>query len=116
MSATSQPLPVARPAYCRHCGCAIWRQVLPYWIETDTGRVTSAAEELGHRMWGRITYQAHRTGDTFELVTRYPENMTGDYTHKIVLVDHRCTHLPTTSHPHYWPRPEKETGNALPDY
>jgi len=104
----------AKPATCRWCDCAIWRQLAPYQIETDTFRVQSAIEELTHRLWGRWTYQAHKVGGGFELVPRHPEHLVGNYTEKVILTDHRCTHLPTTTHPDYWPRPEKETPDGLP--
>lgn len=112
---TSHLLPRVDPVHCRWCGCAIWRQNAPVVIEADTSPIRSATEELTFRLWGRMTYHVHKVGNGFELVPRFKANMTGDYTTRIVLPDHRCTHLPTATHPNYWPT-RQETTHALPPY
>ena len=106
--------PLARPAFCRWCTSAVWRQVMPFVIETDPEPIRSVAEELALRLAGRISHQAHKVAGGFELVPRMVWNLDGDYTGKVVLADHRCTHLPTPTHPDYWPRSTKEATDVVP--
>lgn len=110
---TSQE-PIARPAFCRWCQSAIWRQVIPWVIEADTEPIRSVAEELAFRLAGRLTHQSHKIFGGFELLTRATWNLDGDYQNKVVLPDHRCTDIPASTHPDYWPK--KGANHALPDF
>jgi hypothetical protein len=107
---------LARPSFCGICGCAIWRQSAPYILRVDCQPLQSAAEELGHRLWGRWTYHAYKVGGSFELAPRHAVHLDGDYTRRPVLADHVCTNLPSLTHPDYWPTVAKGSNNDQPAF
>lgn len=105
----------AQATHCGLCGSAIWKQTAPFLYRADTVPIQAVGEELTIRLWGRMTYQAFKSGTSFELVPRHRHHIDGNYETKIVLADHTCHRLIVTEHPTYWPT-LKGTSSDLPDF
>lgn len=101
-----------KPIICSKCGTVVWSGIswagFPKLLDTD--RLT-IEEEVIKRVNALMTYEAHRTQVTFEVVERTLNRIRWAQPGKnrIILADHRCSDMKLFQSidtvPDYWARP-----------
>lgn len=104
-----------KPVICKKCGAVVWSGIswagFPKMLDTD--RLT-IEEEIIKRINGLMTYEAHRTQVTFEVVERSLQRIKWAQPNKdrVILADHRCSDFKLFQSletvPDYWSGPVKE--------
>ena len=101
-----------KPINCSRCGALIWAGIswAGFARRLDTPRLT-IEEEVIKRINGLMTYEAHRTQVTFEVVERSLNRIRWAVPNKdrIILADHHCSDMKLFQSidtvPDYWARP-----------
>jgi len=101
-----------KPIICKRCGTVVWSGIS--WAGfaklLDTNRLT-IEEEVIKRINGLMTYEAHRTQVTFEVVERSLNRIKWAQPGKdrIILADHHCSDMKLFQSidtvPDYWATP-----------
>lgn len=108
-----------KPINCAKCGTVIWQGISWAGFSRRLDKtVLTIEEEIIKRLSGLMTYEAHRTRVSFEVVERSVNRIKWAAPDKarIVLADHRCSSfkLFDTEVPTYWKTPERKV-NDLQD-
>lgn len=101
-----------KPIICKRCGTVVWSGVSWAGFEKmlDIERLT-VEEEIIKRVNGLMTYEAHRTQVSFEVVERTLNRIRWAKPDKsrIILADHHCSDMKlfqsVDTVPDYWTRP-----------